>query len=130
MYSLKFIDFQNGNYDEKIDSKTSIYLVRDDQKILYIGYSDSGIWNRWFASGIVAHLQQNIYGQWYGQTLIGEEILKNKPQSDNWGIDLFTRDECLEKYVLYAKVKEAVPTHWIEAEMIHSLQPKLNVNNK
>lgn len=128
MYSLKFSDFMNGNYDEKIDSGTVLYVIRDmNNKVLYIGISRAGIWNRWFSS-VRSHIFQNYLGEKYATSSIGKYILENLPNSNNFIIELWKIKELCKKF----GVKEEYGYYLLEeleAEMIHEYHPALNIMN-
>lgn len=126
MISLKFKDFRAANYD---DSENYELYILKHQKIMYIGISRRGIWNRWF-SGWGSHLAKNYENLWFANTHAGRAIIENQPFSDAWLIELWTREDCLD--FLKDEITELhycidrVEIENIEPLMIQKLKPELN----
>jgi len=126
MIRLKFSDFMSGQYDDK-DEYHQLYIVHDSNKILYIGKSEIGIWNRWF-TGNLCHIQNNIYGELFGTSPAGSMICRNQPASLDWIIELWTIEDCIQflQNELIGKNVEQIRIGYFEHLMISKLQPSLN----
>lgn len=136
MLTLTFTEFAEGSkFPDFVDF--SLYVVRNDNSILYIGISQSNIWNRWFSAGY-CHMRQTEYGEWHGNSLIGQEIVSHLPQSEKWEFDFWSLKEALDfmsiDYIyqsvyavcLHPVSKEQLSIKDVEPEMIAMLCPKLN----
>ena len=128
MKSMKFGDFRD-NYD--IDPGFhDLYIIKNDQVVLYIGISKENIWNRWFATSY-SHIQKNYYGQWFGCSTIGRRIVYNMPESDNWIIELWSLDDCKMAFSEQCKAAhwslDRMPINEFERMMIRQYCPVDNV---
>ena len=92
MKTLTFRDFMNGNYD---DDDYSIYIVRDNSNVLYIGISRGNVYNRWFSTDY-CHISRFSNGAIRGNSIIGQAIANNLPISLDWSIDLWRVEDCIK----------------------------------
>jgi hypothetical protein len=81
--TITFGDFMKGNKD----GGHNLYIIWRNNQALYIGISTRGAWSRWF-SGWSSHMGRNVFGKWYGCSPIGEEVVRNLPDSLQWGVEL------------------------------------------
>jgi len=134
MITLTFSEFSNpDNFPD--DDAIELYVLRDKEKILYIGISKSNVWNRWF--GNLGRMWTTSSGKWNTKDQVGLHIIENFPQSNEWEIDLLTLQDCLNflevEYVIgeygflfrpnsvfYFDIKD------VEPKMIGKLHPFLN----
>ena len=77
----------------------------------------------------ITHLVINFYGEWYATSDAGRAIIENLPESNNWSIELWTLQDCID--FLGDRFKEANKTvltiKYIEPYMIAKLRPSLNI---
>jgi hypothetical protein len=125
MITLKFKDFMDGNY--KDDFEANLYLLKDGEKVLYIGITTQDIWNRWFDSR-GSHIFRNSEGDYLGWTDAGKFVVKNIPVSLDWIIELYTPDDCkkiLEEEFGIAHV-DRFDIRFCESVLIAKFKPSLN----
>lgn len=72
---LTFKRFMSGNYEE---GNRNLYIVWRGRRALYVGISAASIYNRWF----------DMPGRHYGYSNIGRVIVRNRPASMQWKIEL------------------------------------------
>lgn len=83
----------SGDYPD--DDDYSIYIVRDNAEVLYIGISRDNIYNRWFSADY-SHITKFADGTLRGDSTIGQVIVGNIPNSLQWSIDLLSIDDCIK----------------------------------
>jgi len=115
-------------YKSDVDSLDNfeLYILKDKRKVLYIGISKRGIWNRWFDPR--GHMPKNIYGDFYYGSSVGRKVITSFPKSWKWTIELWTRKDCLEflKIDETDSVRFVISINYCESAMIAILKPKLN----
>lgn len=120
---LGFEQFMSGDYEE--EEHNDLYVLRNEEGVLYVGISRNDIWDRWF-SGWGSHMIRTIYGEWYPNSSVGEAVVTNMPASLKWTIELWTREDC-------AAFLGVDPTPYnmlsrnLEAKMINRLHASLNI---
>jgi hypothetical protein len=82
MREMRFAEFRDGKWQETDDSGYGLYVIKNERGIIYVGISNSGVWDRWFASNR-SHIPSNIYSQRYAVTDVGFAIMDRRPQSDD-----------------------------------------------
>jgi len=125
MKSMSLKEFRDGDYDPE---KEKLYILKSETEVLYVGISAANIWNRWFG-GTFAHMNRNIYGEWFANSAIGNFVIENTPISEDWIFDLLTLEDCAEL------LKDELDNlHWVnydindlEHMMIRKLKPSFNV---
>jgi hypothetical protein len=126
MISLTFENFRNGSYPEEFDVDAELYVVKNETKVLYVGISHQGIWNRWFSR--LGHMPTNAYGEHYYTSLIAREILEKEPESMKWIIELWTKEDCI-RFINDESIKcapDAIKIDSLEPRMIEKLKPFWN----
>jgi len=122
MIELPFEDFHEHNYE---DMGFCLYVMKNGlDDILYVGISNSDVWERWFSWG--GHMT------WDGTVIYGESPIAIKienylPDSLHWKIQLWTIQDCLEfcgKELPEATTEIIIDD--IEPIMIQKLSPALN----
>ena len=110
--------------DQIVDTtEYRLYVVREGDEALYVGQSSN------IRARMLTHAR--------GTTFFGQMIRKYQPQSYQWGVDLYTVDECLErikKYFPYApkasrwiyESKTRAMEDFAEDALIHDLAPRYN----
>jgi hypothetical protein len=104
---LTFAEFYEGDYHG------NLYIVWRGSQALYVGITRDHVWNRWF--GNRGHIS-NIDGNWradYCGSEIGKVIVKNRPESLGWKIEL--------RNIPYPMDLESE-----ERRLIHELRPLCN----
>ena len=125
-FRLPFLEFASGEYPDKEygEDQYQLYVVRKNTQVLYVGISESNIWNRWFNGGR-GHVLINIYGEMIGRSSVGNSVV-NEPHLCS--IELWTLSECIEYCRSTTSFKiNRYDIKDIEPIMIHKLKPKLNV---
>lgn len=126
MKTLLFSEFYEGNYDEH---RSELYLIKDpDENVMYIGISRDSIWHRWFGGG-TSHMDRDISGKVYGKSYIGEVIERRFPNSWDWLIELWTKEDCLAicDAEFAGKSLDRIEIDLIEPYMIAKFEPLYNV---
>lgn len=118
MHTLSFEKFTNLDYYPI--GNIVLYVVRENNKILYVGISNAGVYNRWFGSQ--GRMTKNIYDEWVTYDMIGNLIVDNMPKSFKWSIDLWTLGE-----VSGFLGSSSADLKCIENELICALLPSTNV---
>ena len=122
MIELDFLQFHEQKYREK---RYELYVLRNGLgDILYIGISQSNVWERWFGWGGHMMWDGNVI---YGESPIGVKIENHLPDSLNWKIQLWTLRDCVKfcKNELPSDTSE-ITIHEIEPIIIRKLSPALN----
>lgn len=127
MYKIKFSKFMNGRYPENWDYSTELYIIRNSKKVLYIGISRQGIWNRWFGN-CRSHIFRNGYGEYLPNSHIAKLILNSMPNSNDWTIEFWTRRDCAAIIGIEDKPYDEMLEYY-EEELIMLLQPTENTLN-
>lgn len=127
-------------YDTKYDDK-NLYIVRNNESILYIGISETCIWSRWFSQR-GSHMFFGYDFSLHGTSRIGKEIEDNIPNSLLWNIDLWSGKDALDfleiknswddekgKYKIFdpfIQVERLCDVRYVETLMIRYIHPKYN----
>lgn len=122
MIELDFLQFHEQKYREK---RYELYLLKNGLgDILYIGISQSNVWERWFGWGGHMMWDGTVI---YGESPIGVKIENHLPDSLKWKIQLWTLKECIEfcRKELSDELSK-VTIHDIEPIIIRKLSPALN----
>ncbi len=128
MITITFQSFFEGKWVDRDNERYELYVVRNHKDILYIGISQSDIWDRWF--GGFGRMKKNAGGYWYSTDTIGRNIIENMPDSLNWSIELWTLEDCIKLFG--DKIKkmgfsiERSDIKDYEKLMIQELWPELN----
>ncbi len=128
MKTLTFRDFMNGNYD---DDDYSIYIVRDNSNVLYIGISRGNVYNRWFSTDY-CHISRFSNGAIRGNSIIGQAIANNLPISLDWSIDLWRVEDCIQLLGDNSPCKSEYDNdalNKLERHLIKELNPIFNVTH-
>ena len=122
MIELDFLQFHEQKYREK---RYELYVLKNGLgDILYIGISQSNVWERWFGWGGHMMWDGNVI---YGESPIGVKIENHLPDSLNWKIQLWTLEDCIKfcrKELPGDILKKTI--HDVEPIMIRKLSPALN----
>ena len=137
MITMTFSKFANpDNFPD--DDDIELYVLRNSKKILYIGISESNVWNRWF--GNRGRMYKNAGGHWNGSDTTSISIIQNMPASLRWNIDLWTLKDCLSFLGIKYISKNDFPNDWcfypngfgrytikdVEPKFIANLMPEYN----
>jgi hypothetical protein len=126
MKALLFSEFFEGSYD---DAGYELYVIKEPGGIvMYIGISKESVWHRWFGGG-TSHMDRDASGQFYGKSYIGEVIARRLPQSWNWVIELWTKEDCLSvcrKDIRGRNIND-LGIELVEPFMIAKFEPLYNV---
>lgn len=137
MLTLTFAEFAEGSKFPDFED-LSLYVVREGKKILYVGISQSNIYNRWFASPS-SHMWITDDGRFGSNSSIGIHIASNLPKSYKWRFDFWTLKEALDfmkidylynadwQVCLHPVSKRQLSIKDAEPKMINFLSPKFNV---
>jgi hypothetical protein len=88
MLTLSFKDFAEPSTDLGEDHE--MYVLRNDDDILYVGISVSGIWTRWF-NNPSSHMNYYEGGLIVGKfSTVGQMVEQNLPDSLSWKMDLWS----------------------------------------
>jgi hypothetical protein len=122
MIELDFLQFHEQKYREK---RYELYVLKNGLgDILYIGISQSNVWERWFGWGGHMMWDGNVI---YGESPIGVKIENHLPDSLNWKIQLWSLKDCLEFCMEELPPdKSEITIHYIEPIMIRKLSPAFN----
>lgn len=114
---ITFKEFEEGDYE----GERNLYIVWYKDQALYIGISESNIWNRWFADSRGCHVFK-IGERYRGDysSSIGRCIIDNFPASYNWIIEL-------RHYPVGLLYKERKELKDIERGLIQKYSPLFNV---
>lgn len=137
MLTMSFSKFTDPN-NFPDDAGIELYVLRKNKKFLYIGISESNVWNRWFGSR--GRMYKNAGGYWNGSDTTSISIIENMPASFRWNIDLWTLKDCLSFLEIEHISKNDFPSDWcfypsgfgrytikdVEPEFIHKLLPEYN----
>jgi len=126
MQTILFSEFYKGNFD---DNGYELYLLKDiDGIVMYIGIARDSVWHRWF-EGSTSHMECDSHGRLYGKSYIGEVIERRFPNSWNWFIELWTKNDCLKvcDFELKGKDLGKIGIESIEPVMISKFEPLYNV---
>jgi hypothetical protein len=128
MILLTFREFVKGEFEDG-EEYYELYVVKNAIEILYVGISQSGIWNRWF--GGFGRMHQRESGCWYGYDDISKEIAENMPASLDWIVELWTTEDCMKMFEEKIKsagfVADRLTIKDYEHWMIEKLRPELNI---
>jgi hypothetical protein len=122
MLTVTFREFFETSWDE---GDHELYSLKKGKRVLYVGISECGIWNRWF--GQRGHLPRNGWGEFFPGSQAGRAVIENFPKSWKWTIEIWTLQDCA-KFLEIQAGNESVFLHHIERLMIERLQPSLNVS--
>jgi hypothetical protein len=128
MKSLKLSEFYKGEF---ADEGYELYFVKDiHEKPIYIGISRDSTWHRWFGGG-PSHMDTNAAGKLYGKSYIGEVIARRFPDSWDWVIELWTKEDCLKVCSIEFRDRDPdkIEIDSIEPYMISKFQPLYNVTH-
>jgi len=129
MDTLTFEKFMSGDYP---DDDYSIYIVRDNAEVLYIGISRDNIYDRWFTASY-SHIIKFADGALMGRSTIGEVIVGNMPNSLQWSIDLLSIEDCIKLLGDKSPCKSEYDNNALdklERYLISELNPLFNVTHK
>jgi hypothetical protein len=120
MRALRFGDFRTGNFDDTPgDQAEVLYMLRDGDELVYIGITGRGIWARWF-DPFFGHMGVR-------QSEVGGLVKRMRPQSDDWTIELWTREDCrlaVGDAIKFSQRASLINDY--EFWLIESLRPHLN----
>jgi hypothetical protein len=128
MDTLTFEKFMSGDYP---DDDYSIYIVRYNAEVLYIGISRDNIYNRWFTADY-SHITKFANGALRGNSTIGQVIVGNLPNSLQWSIDLWSIDDCIKLLGDKSPCKSEYDNNALdklERYLISELNPLFNVTH-
>jgi len=114
-----------GNYKDPLEPY-QLYVVRKASQVLYVGISESNVWNRWF-SGTFSHMPINIHGEYDGITRIGIEISRDIGHLSEYRIELWTLKDCME-YCKDSLLSDKCDIHDVEPLMVQAWRPVLNMH--
>lgn len=126
MKELLFSEFYEGNYD---DHGYELYIIKDTKgQAMYIGIARDSIWHRWF-DGATSHMERDVRGRMHGRSYIGEVIERRFPNSWNWVIELWTKEDCLKicENEFPGKSLDKIEIELMEPYMILKFEPMYNV---
>ena len=129
MDTLTFEKFMSGDHP---DDDYSVYIVRDNTEVLYIGISRDNIYDRWFTASY-SHIIKFADGALMGRSTIGEVIVGNMPNSLQWSIDLLSIDDCIKLLGDKSPCKSKYDNNALdklERYLISELNPLFNVTHK
>jgi hypothetical protein len=125
---MRFSEFYKGHF---ADDGFELYVVKDiDGKAMYIGISRDSIWHRWFGGG-PSHMDTDRTGKVYGKSYFGEVIERRFPDSWNWTIELWTKEECIGacKSDFSGRDLAKIEIESVEPYMIAKFEPLYNVTH-
>jgi len=128
MDTLTFEKFMSGDYP---DDDYSIYIVRDNAEVLYIGISRDNIYNRWFVADY-SHITKFANGALRGDSTIGQVIVGNLPNSLQWSVDLLSIEDCIKLLGDKSPCKSEYDNkalEKLERYLISELNPLFNVTH-
>ena len=127
MKKLKFFEFYQGEFE---DIGYELYFLRDnDDEAMYIGISRISVWHRWFG-GAGSHMSVGENkNEIYGTSYVGQVIERRFPNSWDWEIELWTREDCLKilEKDLVGRDYSNISIQTIEPLMITKFKPLYNV---
>lgn len=100
----------------------TIYVVRTDSEVLYVGKSDADCFTR-----LRTHIGHPFRGRPSNKSPLGRWIETHLPESRNWTVEMYTNEET--KSIIPPKFWEGFvnwPTDYAESGMIVTLKPLLN----
>lgn len=140
MYKIK--DFLSSEKEiDYEDNDLEVYVVRNNEEILYVGMAKHGIYRRWFIDpGHHIYLNKNNLPI-RGYSKIGNRIMDDLPRSMDWEIDLwsikdlllfFNKDYRIENKKMridcfYTGLDFECSLKYIEGYLIVYLNPLLNI---
>jgi hypothetical protein len=129
MLEITFKNFMESDYPgSDMNGPWCVYVLKARNKVLYVGKSETGVWDRWFG-GLNSHLVKAYDGHWFATTTAGHAVMEHMPESLGWKIELWTREDCVElagnKYDGWDKY--GLPVGYLETDMIKLRKPSLNV---
>lgn len=118
--TMTFERFFNADYDE---GECNLYIVWRNEQALYVGISESNIWNRWFGN-LSPHILINAGGHWRGDysSPIGAAVVCNRPASMQWIIEL--------RYVPTVYTIPRWDVKREEGKLIRELRPLFNITHR
>jgi hypothetical protein len=130
MIKLKFSKFMNGRYNDRGEDH-ELYVLRGEGCVLYVGISRTGIRNRWFADAS-SHLYRGRNNELLYNSRVGEAVVRCAPDSMNWVIELWTKEDCIK--FLQSQIKDRAMENRLRRDirfcedlMIEQLKPCLNI---
>lgn len=126
MNNLRFSDFYKADYE---DLGYELYIIKDsDGNVMYVGISRDSIWHRWFGGG-TSHMDRDANGRVYGKSYVGEIIERRFPDSWNWIIELWTKEDCLAVcgQDIAGRDLDAIDIEATEPYMIRKFEPLYNI---
>ena len=126
MITLTFSEFYRGDYR---DQGFELYIVKDsEEKIMYIRISRDTIWYRWFG-GVNSHMMPGLNVSLRGNSIIGEVIARRFPDSWDWHIELWTKEDCIVGFRddLIGLTLDNITIEQIESYLIQRFLPLYNV---
>ena len=142
MKTLTFETFANSEDDfiyVPIYNDRKLYVVRNGNAFMYIGISETCIWERWFSQR-KSHMFITHSLNLVGRSNIGAVVQENLPESLSWSIDLWAMPDLLDFLeVSYTYENEQYhiddERYWfkwckvkhLEEVMIKYLCPKVNI---
>jgi hypothetical protein len=128
MLDISFDEFQRGTYK---DGDYGLYVLSDGAVMLYIGISESNVWNRWFSSRN-SHMIKMANGRWIGNSSISQYVIAHMPESKDYRIRLYTLEDLRSLWADEIIKRHVVPTRTdfrdFEALMIKRFQPLYNAS--
>jgi hypothetical protein len=109
-------DIDEGNHE--------LYILKQSRRVLYIGISERGVWNRWFGFR-GPHIGRNLWGEMFPNSPAGRAVIENFPKSWKWQFELWTVEDCVK--FLAIPHNDRFTIHHVERLMIEKLKPSLNV---
>jgi hypothetical protein len=105
------------------EGNRELYILKKDKRILYIGISERGIWNRWFGA-MSGHMPRNGWGEFFPGSQAGRAVIENFPKSWEWQIELWAIKDCCK--FLAIPYNERFTIKHVEPLMVEKLRPELN----
>ncbi len=88
-----FSEFYACNFK---DQGYELYFIKDNTgNAMYVGISKDSVWRRWFGGG-TSHMDTNAEGELYGRSYVGEVIQRRFPESWDWIVELWTKEDCVQ----------------------------------
>ena len=128
MYKTTLDNLINGDLGEGEDG--NFYLLRNGERVLYIGISSMGAGYRWFGSSFHSHLAYNVDGKLFGCTSIGRYVVDNLPESLEWGIEFWSGKDLIDflgdEWIYRVDIPDYYIAEQAERMMIWRLKPERN----
>lgn len=117
MLTITIQDVVNDTLPESGWGKFRIYVLRDDQYVLYVGMTEQNIIDR---------LEAHLGFSHHAPSHVGRLVEDNEPFSYAWSIDLLSLDECASIVKQQFPTSKHIDVRFAEQALILYHSPPLN----